>query len=123
MKIGALFVIILLLILSACSKTIRVPPADYENPGSAAAYRIVTVDQGTFSVKRYTVSDSVIVVTELAAPTTDGDSLQVPFDIPLRNVQSIDRVSMDRGKASGWVIGFGAAFLAILFFSGLSIAS
>lgn len=123
MRTSALFAFLLLLVLSACSKSVRVPPADYENPGSAAAYRIVTVDQGTFSVKKYTVSDSVIVVTELApSATSDEDSLQAPFAIPLQSVQSIDRVTLDRGRSSGWVFGVGVGFLLIALAAAASIS-
>jgi hypothetical protein len=115
---------VLVALASSCSKSVRVPPADYGNPGGAAAYRIVTTDNRHFSASRYTASDSTIVIEEFAT-STDPDSLPaVPLTIPRRDVASIDRVEMDRGKTSGWVLGLGAFFLAVLFLgAGLSIGS
>jgi hypothetical protein len=99
----------------ACSKTIRVPPASYAQPGSAAAYHIKTVDDREFNVARYSVSDSVIVVEEWAASAmTDGGAPPaLPFEIQLQEIESIDRVVPDRGKSSGWVLGAGVAVFLV----------
>jgi hypothetical protein len=106
---------LLALLSCACSRSVRVSPSDYDNPGSAAAYRIVTVDDRHFSASRYSASDSTIVIEEFAASqSANADSIpDVPFVIPLRDVESIDRVTLDRGKASGWVFGAGVAFLVL----------
>jgi hypothetical protein len=113
------------LFVTACSKTIRVPPSSYSEPGSAVAYHIQTVDDRTYSVTRYVVEDSVIVVEELARSKSanTNDTTTVPFEIPLRDVESIDRVVMDRGKASAWVFGFGAVAAALIFLTALSMRS
>ncbi len=92
---------ILVLLSFGCSRTVRIPPADYADPGGAVAYHIRTVDHRTFSVAEYSVSDSTIVVRRLtgsASPSTE-DAPKVPFEIALDNVESIDRVTVHTGRS------------------------
>ncbi len=114
----------LLLLAIACSRTIRVPPSDYDNPGRAHFYRIHTVRGEIFRARSYAIVDSSVVVKELSQASLDGEQgPTVPFEIPLRDVVSIERIALDRGKASVWVFAVGAVILTILFFSGLEIAT
>jgi hypothetical protein len=98
-------------------------PTEYGNPGDAVVYRIRTVDERVYSVTRYVVSDSSLVVEAFRESRETGpdDLPPVPFRIPLSQVKSVDRVTMDRGRASAWVFGVGALFIVLLFFSGMSV--
>jgi len=115
---------IVLILAVACSSTVRVPPSDYSTPGRAPVYRIRTVGGEVFSVKSYSVVDSTVVIRELSHSSShDAEVPSVPFSIPLRDIASIDRIVVDRGKASVWLFAVGAVILTILFFSGSDIAT
>ena len=123
MNIVALLLAVIASITMACSSAVRVPSSDYGNPGSAAAYHIRTADDQNFSVSRYKLADSLIIVEEWSqsSKAEAKSPPATPFEIPLRDVVSIERIVMDRGKSSAWLFGLGAAFVAFLFI-GLSIA-
>jgi hypothetical protein len=116
---------VLVLLVSACTKTIRVPPDDYGAPGSASVYRITTTTGKTLSVARYMVMDSTIVVEEFAPSqgADQKDSIAAPFTIQLRNVASIDRVVLDRSRSSGWVLAAGIVFFAVVILGTYSLAT
>lgn len=112
-----------LILPMACSQVTRVPPTQYGNPGEAAVYHVTTVDGIIYPATRFIVSDSTLVIEAFykSQETSQDNVRSVPFEIPLSQVKSVDRVTLDRGRASVWVFGVGVLMLAVLFFSGMSV--
>jgi hypothetical protein len=104
MKMSRSYVLILGALLvallgPACTKVVRVQPEDGGEAVHATVYRIRTTDGKRYAATEYAVNDSAIVVVSLETDRPPGaDDADVPFTIPRNEIESIDRVSLNRDR-------------------------
>ena len=83
----------ILLLLTSCARTVRVPPSNYRDPGSAPEYVIRTLDGSKYRAAEFAYTDSSLVVTKIRDLHEDSShSGTTLFEIPLSNVASVDKV-------------------------------
>ena len=87
-------IVLLLLAMSGCTKTIEVPPGQFEQASwiDDATHRIRTTNDKEYMAKRFYVTDSTLVVWELSPAHSTYRVERVPITLPLDEVQSVAQV-------------------------------
>lgn len=111
----AVALIVTAFMATGCSKTVEIPRSEIDEPQhrEAGSYRIRVKTGEEFWAKRYSTTDSTIVVEELLPPNELRGTVVVvlPLVIKRSDVESIARTRSSAGLAIGVVIFAGVAFL------------
>jgi hypothetical protein len=96
---GSIFFALVVIASLACTKTVKLQPADYEEHGSGLLYRIHMNAGCVYLVRSFTANDSTIVVKSLRYPDKDKrDEKQcaplrsTPFELKRDDIASIEKV-------------------------------
>jgi hypothetical protein len=82
----------------SCTKITTVPPSSYSDPGAALSYRVHAADGSTYFVSDFTITDSTLVILSFRRLSYEETSTPpTPFDIALKEVQSVERVTSTKG--------------------------
>ena len=101
-------VVLVVLMATGCTKAVEVPRSDIDNakyhePGK---YRVRLKNEHEYIARRFSVSDSTLVIEELGG---DGELYgqgqpALPMRIPLSDVESIAQLKVDKGRILGTTI-------------------
>jgi hypothetical protein len=101
----------------ACTNYHAVSPSSYAElePSPKHGYRVSTLDNSVYVVKKLTVRDSTLVAEGWATPP--GASGEIPVEIPIEQVRSVERIEKNYASPivlSACVAGLIVAFASIL---------
>jgi len=96
----------------SCTKTVQIPASQYESIDSddSKYWRIRTTDGKLYSIKRFTVTDTAIVIQTLsesdASSGQEGafdhvDRPELPLTLPLEMVESVESVDISKLRTVG----------------------
>jgi hypothetical protein len=92
------FLSLLAFVLSGCSRAVTVPPRELA-PASQwhGRYRIKTTT-AEFTARHFAVTDSTVVIRELAGSDKRYGDAELPITVPVQDVKSVERLDVDEGK-------------------------
>jgi hypothetical protein len=113
----ALSILLVALTATGCSKAVEIPRADIDNPKyhEPASYRIRMKGWEEYLVKRFTVTDSTIVIEELM-PSDERYRFKrssLPIEVPRDDVTSIAEIQAQE-KTTFAVVAVTAIAIATL---------
>jgi hypothetical protein len=80
------------LVATGCSRTVNVPLNQVQSVRDPQArHRIHMIDGTEYAVRRFTATDSTIVIDDLSPSDTRFDSASLPIVLSRANVQSVTR--------------------------------
>ncbi len=101
-----LVLVIIGLHVVSCTKSIRIPPSEYDSVDMTQAkyWRITTLDERTYWVHRFSVTDSTVVIhhaSRLYASPNDAepkylDRSDLPIVLPRVEIASLERRETDK---------------------------
>lgn len=115
--------LMVLMVFSACTKTIEIPRNEFEaaSQDASASHRIRTADNNEFVAEAFTVTDSTVVILRLSPADTryrTGD--RVPIVLNLQDVESIKRLHSSETPAIVAILFvFAMIYLATSFDGGI----
>lgn len=115
-KCVVIVLVVLLFSATSCTRSIPVPEHDLAATTQWHGLFRVRTAKDLFIVEQFAVTDSSLVVTQLAGSDERYGSSKVPISIDLHDLQSVERLETDRGKSSLvalLVIGAGIVVWAI----------
>jgi hypothetical protein len=94
-KLGVAVLVTMSCLLPACAEYTEVPSRDFASlePVSEHGYRITTVDNRVYVVRRLALQDRVLVVEALSEKQEPEQA--VPFSIPFDTISRIERIDVD----------------------------
>lgn len=95
-------VLIVSMVVAACTKTVELPRNEFEaaSHDASASHRIRTADNNEFVAEAFTVTDSTVVIVRLAPADLryrTGD--RAPIVLKLQDVESIKRLESSQVPA------------------------
>ena len=103
------------LVLIGCSKAVELPRDQIANqPESHIGYRIQMVDGSRYSAKRYSVTDSTLVIEKLNPSDSRYKKVSVPIALPITSVQSVSKLELKEGASFAVVATFGVIMIMLL---------
>jgi hypothetical protein len=119
----------------SCTRTVQVAVTDSGrvNPDDAKNWRVTTKGQETYSVTKFSMTDTTLVIErvlktdEIATDYSDFTHVEdadLPLVLPLDEIESLERVAIHRGRTTAWVVaGFtGFAVLAFVLVVGYGLS-
>jgi len=93
------------LMATGCSRSVTIPPGQFEEASrEKAKHRIELSDGSDFTVRRFAVSDSTVVIHELDSSDERYGRAQLPLSVPRQDVTSISKQEV-RYQTTFWVVG------------------
>jgi hypothetical protein len=107
----------LALIASGCSKAVQIPSdqVDAAAREESGRYRIQMVDGSYYTVERFSLTDSTIVIEKLGPSDARYKRIALPIDVPLADVESVSKYELDHDRTFFALVGAGVVALAIAF--------
>ena len=106
----------LLVVTSGCTKTVEIPWPQYEaaSADTSSTYRIRMTTNHEYVVRRFSVADSTLVISELGPSDANYRLAKVPITVPMKDVESIAKVE-GRAVVPLIVLGTVAVTIAVLY--------
>ncbi len=112
--------VLIAILATSCSRTVHIPLEDLESPDwpQPASYRIRVAGGDKHFARRFSLTDSTLVIDEtLATPEIrQSNPDQAPTSIPLDRVEAVDRIDT-RKKVLLPAIVLGTAGLLVAIFA------
>lgn len=109
----------LTLAVMSCANATTIPPSQYQSE-HGHSYRVHTINGTTYYVSDFTADDSTLTILRFRQVGDQAASVpQTPFQIPLRDVRSIESVN-PAGKTS--LVGMGV-FVTVIFIGASLVAA
>jgi hypothetical protein len=108
---------LLLVVLTAtsCSKAVEMPRDQLENaPETHPGYRIQMVDGSHYSAKRFSTTDSTLVIEKLNPSDSHYDKEKVPIVLSMNDVQSVSKLELREGLSFALVATFGVIIILLM---------
>ena len=112
---GLSFVLIAFL-MTGCSKAVVIPPGEIESASREehGNYRIQMADDSYYLVRRFTVTDSTVVIEKLNGADSRYRSTIVPIVVARSDVQSISKLETRHGASFAVVATVGVLVILIV---------
>ena len=109
--------ILLVFMAAGCSKPVEIPRDQFEaaTREEHARYRIQMVDGSYYTVERFSLTDSTVVVEKLNPTDARYKRTALPIVVPLGAVESISRYELDKDKSFFALVGAGVVALIVVF--------
>ena len=116
-------VVVLGLLTLSCTRAIRVPVSHYDSIDldKGQTYVLETVDHKSYRLKRFTFTDSTLVVMELENFDANHAEPASPIVIPRDEILTLDRLAVAEGKTLLLLFGLGVVAAAIIVVATISI--
>ena len=86
----------LVCLVVGCAEYAAVPPNDFSSLDRSPqhGYRLITTDGQSYTVKRFALTDSTIVVESIVR-RRGAEAGPLPFEVSFRDVHSIEEIDVD----------------------------
>ena len=109
--------ILIVFMAAGCSKPVEIPRDQFEaaTREEHARHRIQMVDGSYYTVQRFSLTDSTVVVEKLNPTDPMYKRTALPIVVPLGDVESISKYELDKDKSFFALVGAGAVALVFIF--------
>lgn len=98
-----------------CSEAVEIPREQIANqPENHIGYRIYMVDGSHYSAKRYSVTDSTLVIEKLNPADVRHKKVAVPIVLPLADVQSVSKLELKEGTSFAFAATLGVIVIMLM---------
>ena len=115
--------ILLIIFLAACTKTAEIQPSEYQHADTNrdGFWRVTTIGGDTYSVTRFKINDTELVILETSEMSKPGSSnsryteiedAELPLIVRLVEVSKLEQVKVSKLKSTIAVVGLAAVAAA-----------
>ncbi len=110
---------------TGCSKAVEIPRDQFEAAAGeeSARYRVEMTDGSQYTVERFSLTDSTVVIEELGPSDERYKRAVLPIVLPLGDLEAIARYEFDKDRSFFALVGAGVVALAIIFLATFELPS
>jgi hypothetical protein len=115
--------ILIVFMAAGCSKPVEIPHDQFESAAREehARHRIQKIDGSHYTVERFSLTDSTVVIEKLNRTDARYKRTALPIVVPLSDVESISKYELDKDRSFFALVGAGAVALLVIAMATLSL--